>query len=156
MAAKIAALAVAAVLSSSIDVTQIIRPGVGIGRVRLGMTEERIRVVDRARDVQVAYIRGRAATLFTPWGGAYATREGIGVASGSASVLRAYGPGRESGHRRIYGYAWEALIYCLWYDRIGLGFTMLSADQGAGVTGVWVYPRGTRPRRIPVEWDCDR
>lgn len=144
------------VRGSDADVTQTIVPGSRIGRVRLGITEDRARVVDRAKDVYVAYVRGRAATLFTPWGGAYATVEGIGVGSGVESVRTAYGSGRESGHRRIYGYAWEATIYCLWYDRIGVGFTMLSTKHASGVTGVWVYRRGTKALEIPVEWNCGR
>lgn len=133
----------------------VIVPGKAIGGAKLGMTRAQYRAANANGLIHAAFAGGVVRTLFTPWGGAFATAEGVGVGAMEHTMISTYGPPRFTPGRRTGPYNGEySEGWCAWYDPIGLGFSGFRFRRLGTVTGVWVYPKGTMAAPIPVDWDC--
>jgi hypothetical protein len=125
--------------------------GQSIGLVALGMSRDQAAKNDPNKLVYASFRENKASTLFTPWGGTFATADGVGVGTPAWVIEAIYGQGVESDKRKSS----DVTIWCRWYNTKGIGFSGFTTPEGSGmVTGVWIYQRGATADHIKHEWDC--
>jgi hypothetical protein len=139
----IAGLAVMAMAQAALPSTpdvHLIRPGIGMGPVRLGMTPAQVAVAARLLGectVRVAYRDGVAVRLETSWGGCLATAEGVQVGIPVDVAVAAWGPYAEEIPAGFFNGA-------LSWPRRGVGVRAVgegARTSGYAIVEVHIFPR---------------
>jgi hypothetical protein len=121
-------------------VVHLIRPGIGMGPVRLGMTPAQVAVAARLLGectVRVAYRDGVAVRLETSWGGCLATAEGVQVGIPVDVAVAAWGPYAEEIPAGFFNGA-------LSWPRRGVGVRAVgegARTSGYAIVEVHIFPR---------------